>query len=56
MWMFSGKTAVNKIFKIYYRTLQVDYNIFTDSYDAILSINKDISIHQKYLRHLSGSL
>ena len=35
--------------KIRYRTLQVFYNNFTNSCDAILQINNDISIHQKHL-------
>ena len=26
IWMFAGKTLINKIFKIYHRTLQVVYN------------------------------
>ena len=34
--------------KIHYRTLQVFYNNFTNSCDAI-QINNDISIHQKHL-------
>ena len=50
--MLAGKTAINKICKIHYRTLQVVYNTFTDSNDALLSVN-NISIHQKHLRYLA---
>ena len=52
IWMFACKTAINNICEIHYRTLQVVYNNFTDSYDALLSINNDIFIHQKRLRYL----
>ena len=50
--MIPGKMAINKICKIHYRTLQVVYNNFTDSYDPLHSINKDNSIHQKQLQYL----
>ena len=36
IWLFAGKTAINKICKIHYRTLQVVCNNFTDPYDALL--------------------
>ena len=52
IWMLACKTAINDICEIHYRTLQVVYNNFTDSYDALLSINNDIFIHQKRLRYL----
>ena len=51
--MFAGKTAISKICKIHYRTLQVVYNNFNDSYDALLSVNNDIFIHQKHPRYLA---
>ena len=51
--MFTGKTAISKICKIHYRTLQVVYNNFNDSYDALISVNNDILIHQKHLRYLA---
>ena len=53
IWMFVGKTTINKICRIHYRTLQVVYNNFTDSYDAFLSMNNGISIHQKHLWYLA---
>ena len=53
IWMFAGKTAINTICKIHYRILQVVSNNFNDSYDTLLSINNDISIHQKHLWYLA---
>ena len=54
--MFAGKMAINKICKIHYRTLQVVCNNFTDLYDTLLSVNNDISIHQKHPIFSCGSL
>ena len=51
--MFASKTAINKILKIHYRTLQVVYREYHKSYEELLQINKDISIHQKHLRILA---
>ena len=51
--MFAGKMTINKICKIHYRTLQVIYNNFSDSYDTLLLMNNDISFHQKHLRYLT---
>ena len=51
--MFASKTAINKILKIHYRTLQVVYSEYHKSYEELLQINKDISIHQKHLRILA---
>ena len=53
IWMFAGKTAINKICKIRYKTLLVVCNNFTDSYDELLSINNDISTHHKHLQYLA---
>ena len=53
IWMFAGKTAINKILKIHYRTLQVVYSEYHKSYEELLQINKDISIQQKHLRILA---
>ena len=49
IWMFASKTAINKILKIHYGTLQVAYSESRKSYEELLQINKDISIHQKHL-------
>ena len=53
IWMFASKTAINKILKIHYRTLQVVYREYHKSYEELLQINKDISIHQEHLRILA---
>ena len=53
IWMFAGKTLVNKIFKIHDRTLQVVYDDFNRSYDELLEPNKDLSIHLRHLRYLA---
>ena len=50
IWMFASKTAITKILKIHYRTLQVVYSVYHKSSEELLQINKDISIHQKHLR------
>ena len=51
--MFAGKTLINKICKIHHRTLQVVYAGFNKSYDALLELNNDLSIHQRHLRYLA---
>ena len=53
IWMFASKTAINKILNIHYRTPQVVYREYRKSYEELLQINKDISIHQKHLRILA---
>ena len=42
--MFASKTAINKILKIHYRTLQVVYSGYHKYYEELLQINKDISV------------
>ena len=51
--MFAGKTLMKKICKIHHRTLQVVYDDFSKSYDELLELNKDLSIHQRHLCHLA---
>ena len=53
IWMFVGKTLINKICKIHHRTLQVVYDDFNKSYDELLELNNDLSIHQRHLRYLA---
>ena len=50
--MFAGKTLINKICKIHHRTLQVVFN-FNKSYDELLELNNDLSIHQRHLHYLA---
>ena len=51
--MFSGKTVMNKIYKIHYRTLQVVYNEYNKSCKELLQINNNVSIHQRHLQYLT---
>ena len=51
--MFAGKTLISKICKIHHRTLQVVYADFNKSYDALIELNNDLSIHQRHLRYLA---
>ena len=50
--MFAGKT-INKICKFDHRTLPVVYDDFNKSYDELLELNNDLSIHQMHLRYLA---
>ena len=47
------KTLVNKICKIHHRTPQEVCDDFNKSYDELLELNKDPSIHQRHLRYLA---
>ena len=51
--MFAGKTLISKVQKIHFRTLQVVYNTYEKSYNELLILNRDISIHQKHLHFLA---
>ena len=53
IWMFAGKTLISKVQKIHFRTLQVVYNTYEKSYNELLILNRDISIHQKHLHFLA---
>ena len=53
VWMFAGKTLLNRICKIHYRTLQVVYDDYNSSYDELLQLNNSPSIHQRHLRFLA---
>ena len=39
IWIFAGKTLINKICKTHHRTLQVVYDYFNKSYDELLELN-----------------
>ena len=56
IWIFAGKTLINKICKIHHRTLQVVYHGFDKSYDELPELNNDVSIHQRHLRYLAIEL
>ena len=52
IWMFAGKSLISKVQKIHFRILQVVYNTYEKSYNELLILNRDISIHQKHLHFL----
>ena len=53
IWMFAGKTLINKICKIHHRTLRVVYNEYNKSYGELLQLNNNVSIHQRHLQYLA---
>ena len=53
MWMFAGKSSIAKICKIHFRTLQVVYNNYYESYLDLFNFSNDVSIHQRHLRFLA---
>ena len=53
IWMFAGKTLINKICKIHHRTIEVVYNEYNKSYQELLQLNNIVSIHQRHLQYLA---
>ena len=51
--MFAGKTLINNICKIHYRTLRVVYNEYNKSHGELLQLNNNVSIHQRHLQYLA---
>ena len=49
IWMFSGKTLINKICKVHHRTLRVVYNGYNNSDGELLQLDNNVSIHQRHL-------
>ena len=43
--MFASKMAVNKIWKLHFRTLKVVYNEYDKSYEELLEMSKSASIY-----------
>ena len=56
IWMFAGKTLISKVQKIYLRTMQMVYNTYEKSYNELLILKRDISIHQKHLHCLATEI
>ena len=50
IWMFASKSSINKICKIYFRTLHIVHNAHEKLYKKLLTISNDISVHRKHLR------
>ena len=49
IWMFVGKTLINKICKIHHRTLRVVCNEYNKLYGELLQLNNNVPIHQRHL-------
>ena len=45
-------SSIYKICKIYFRTLQIVYNVHDISYENVLAVSNDISVPQKHLHIL----
>ena len=55
IWMFCRKKDYLKIEKIQYKALKIIYNS-NESYEALLTRNNEVSIHQKHLRALATEI
>ena len=53
IWMFAGKSSIAKICKIHFRTHQVGYNSYDESYHDLSNFSNDVSNHQRHLRFLA---
>ena len=51
--MFPGKTLINKKCKIHHRKLQVVCNEYNKSYEELLQLNNNVSVHQRHLHYLA---
>ena len=45
IWMFAGKLLMSRVQKNHFRSLQVVHNIYDTTYDELLSMVSDASIH-----------
>ena len=52
IWMFAGKLLISRIQNIHFRSLHVVHNTYGTTYDELLSMNSDDSVHQRHLRFL----
>ena len=50
--MFAGILLISRVQNTHSRSLQVEHKTCDTTYDELLSINSDISIHQRHLRFL----
>ena len=44
MWMFASKSSITKIFKIYFKALQIVHNVH-----ELLAVSNDVSVNRKHL-------
>ena len=56
IWMFAGETLIPKVQKIYYRALYIVHKPYEKSYEDLLLMNYDISIHQNHLHFLATKI
>ena len=49
IWMFPNKSSNNKICKIHFKILQTVHNVLDKSYEELLAVSNDITVHQKHL-------
>ena len=47
-WMFAGKLLISRVQKLHFRSLLVVHNTYDTTYDELLSMNSDVSIHQRH--------
>ena len=52
IWVFAGKLLISRVQKIRFRSLQVVHNTYDAIYDELLSMDSDVSIHQRHLHFL----
>ena len=52
IWIFAGKLLISRVQKIYFQSLQVIHNTYDTTYDKLLSMDCDVSVHQRHLRFL----
>ena len=45
IWMFAGKLLMSRVQKNHFRSLQVVHNTYDTTYDELLSMDSDASIH-----------
>ena len=50
--MFAGLLLISRVQKIHFRSLQVVRNTYGTTYGELLSMDSDVSIHQRHLRLL----
>ena len=53
IWISVGKTLIDKICKIHHRLLKVVCNEYNKSYEELLQLNNNVSIHQIHLQYLA---
>ena len=55
IWMFCSKESYKKLEKLHYKSLKIVYNC-DKSYEELLSLSNEFSIHQRLLRSLASEI